>query len=247
MSEHVDFVEQEEAGDGRRPDMIVRLPGTRFLAVDAKVSLNAYLEAIEATTEEARARALDAHVAAVRNHVRALARATTPAPWKASWISSCCSSPGIPSSRRRSSAARPPDRSARAGRHRDTPTLVALRARWRSTGQQRTLAENAQHIEKVARGLGSRRVRHTRQGGSRPRGCGRRVQRRRRLLRAALPADGAQARGAGRDTGRHAALGSPSRRRGRSAPRRCGSRRRARLTAALRAALAPRRPRREVS
>lgn len=73
MTEHVDFVEQEGTPDGRRPDMIVRLPANRFLAVDAKVSLNAYLEAVDAKGDDERGRALDAHVAAVRNHVRTLA------------------------------------------------------------------------------------------------------------------------------------------------------------------------------
>ena len=58
MAEHVDFVEQAGVGDGKRPDMIVRLPGNRFIAVDAKVTFNAYLDAINATTESARTAAL---------------------------------------------------------------------------------------------------------------------------------------------------------------------------------------------
>jgi DNA recombination protein RmuC len=53
--------------------MIVRLPGERRIAVDAKVPLSGYLEAHEASTEEAREAALDRHVAALRLHVRTLA------------------------------------------------------------------------------------------------------------------------------------------------------------------------------
>ena len=40
MAPYCDFFEQE-AGNGMRPDMIVRLPGKRTLAVDAKVPLSA--------------------------------------------------------------------------------------------------------------------------------------------------------------------------------------------------------------
>ncbi|MCL6545799.1 MAG: DNA recombination protein RmuC, partial [Bryobacteraceae bacterium] len=54
MVQYCDFVEQEtrEGDQGRiRPDMIVKLPGGRTLAVDAKVPLSAYLEAMSATDE----------------------------------------------------------------------------------------------------------------------------------------------------------------------------------------------------
>src|SRR5579872_5907042 len=44
MVPHCDFYEQEP-GAGQRPDMLVRLPGGRTLAVDAKVPLAAYLDA----------------------------------------------------------------------------------------------------------------------------------------------------------------------------------------------------------
>jgi DNA recombination protein RmuC len=73
LSEHVDFEEQTSAPDGKRPDMIVRLPGENCIAVDAKVPFQAYMDAVAATTEEARLAALDRHVAALRSHVRALA------------------------------------------------------------------------------------------------------------------------------------------------------------------------------
>lgn len=85
LTRYVDFETQSaitsDAGAGR-PDMIVRLPGDRALAVDAKVPLDAYLEAsaipLTAAGEEgARRRALLAkHVRAVRAHVDALAKKT---------------------------------------------------------------------------------------------------------------------------------------------------------------------------
>jgi DNA recombination protein RmuC len=78
MSEHCDFVEQQGQEEGGRPDMIVRLPGDRRLAVDAKASLVAFLEASEATSDEVRSAALARHAAALRQHVRILERRDYP-------------------------------------------------------------------------------------------------------------------------------------------------------------------------
>ncbi|WBU38090.1 DNA recombination protein RmuC [Homoserinibacter sp. YIM 151385] len=85
LANRVDFHLQSsidsDAGRGR-PDMVVRLPGGKSIAVDAKVPYRAYLEAssIPATAtgeEEARRRALLAsHAAQVRAHVDALSRKT---------------------------------------------------------------------------------------------------------------------------------------------------------------------------
>src|SRR5262245_17575230 len=58
MVPYCDFFEQASA-DGLRPDMIVRLPGGRTLAVDAKVPLSGYLEAEAAPDEPTRKSALD--------------------------------------------------------------------------------------------------------------------------------------------------------------------------------------------
>src|SRR5690606_12260780 len=53
-----------DTADGRlRPDVIVRLPGGRKLVIDAKCSLNAYLDASEAVEDNARAGHLKAHAA----------------------------------------------------------------------------------------------------------------------------------------------------------------------------------------
>jgi len=76
MSEHCDFTEQEtlESESGRlRPDMVVRLPGNRRIAVDAKVPLQAFLDASAAAKEEERIAALDRHAQLVRTHMNQLA------------------------------------------------------------------------------------------------------------------------------------------------------------------------------
>ncbi|WP_166867576.1 DNA recombination protein RmuC [Salinibacterium sp. ZJ70] len=81
MLEHVNFDLQSTISvDGRtaRPDMIVRLPGGKSIAVDSKVPFSAYLEAsaIPETADDAerarRASLLAQHVKAVRDHVTAL-------------------------------------------------------------------------------------------------------------------------------------------------------------------------------
>jgi len=76
MVEHCDFFEQEHTRteDGAiRPDMIVRMPGGREIVVDVKTPLDAYLNAIEAEDEQARAAALERHGRNVRNRVQELA------------------------------------------------------------------------------------------------------------------------------------------------------------------------------
>jgi len=70
-----------DAGAGR-PDMVVRLPGGKFLAVDAKVPYNSYLEASQIPPtatgeEEARRKGLLAqHARQVKSHVDALSAKT---------------------------------------------------------------------------------------------------------------------------------------------------------------------------
>lgn len=70
-----DFTEQTstDTEEGRRrPDVTVKLPGGGVFIIDAKVSLTAYLEAIEAVDEEARNAALIRHAASIANHVKGL-------------------------------------------------------------------------------------------------------------------------------------------------------------------------------
>jgi DNA recombination protein RmuC len=60
-------------GSVQRPDLLVHLPGGGAVVVDAKVSLSAFLEAVELDDDEARGRRLDAHARHLRAHVDRLA------------------------------------------------------------------------------------------------------------------------------------------------------------------------------
>ncbi len=71
MAPQCDFYEQS-ASDGQRPDMVVKLPGGRTLAVDAKVPLSAYLDAEAAADDASRKVALDRHAQQVMRHVMTL-------------------------------------------------------------------------------------------------------------------------------------------------------------------------------
>ena len=96
MMPHVDFVEQRSVGAavrrragaatsregaGGRPDVVIHLPGSGHLALDAKVPLDSYLNAAIMSPAEDRAtgadaerrRLLAAHARALRGHVDALA------------------------------------------------------------------------------------------------------------------------------------------------------------------------------
>jgi DNA recombination protein RmuC len=61
--------------DGKRklPDFIIRLPDSKNIIIDSKVSLIDYDRAIAADTDEIRTEALNAHAQAVRNHIEDLA------------------------------------------------------------------------------------------------------------------------------------------------------------------------------
>ncbi len=75
MVEHCDFEQQQavEGEDGTlRPDLIVHLPNRRQIVVDAKVSLKAYLEALDATDETVRVKKLGEHARQVRDHLTKL-------------------------------------------------------------------------------------------------------------------------------------------------------------------------------
>jgi DNA recombination protein RmuC len=76
MSAHCDFTEQASvASDAgvQRPDLIVHMSEGRDLVVDAKTPLDAYLDATEALSDEARAAALVRHAQQVEARVRELA------------------------------------------------------------------------------------------------------------------------------------------------------------------------------
>ncbi len=77
MVNHCDFDEQThvEVDDGKniRPDMIVRMPEKRELIVDAKTPLDAYLSAVQASTQEEREAHLKHHARKVRERMKELA------------------------------------------------------------------------------------------------------------------------------------------------------------------------------
>jgi DNA recombination protein RmuC len=78
LSEHCDFTEQlhlpgQEGEGALRPDLVVHMPESRDLVVDVKTPLDAYLEALEAPTDEARQQALKKHAQQVETRVRQLA------------------------------------------------------------------------------------------------------------------------------------------------------------------------------
>jgi len=72
MSAHCDFTEQTQAGENR-PDLVVRLPGDRFIIVDAKVPDFDFLNALESADDAKRAEALATHAAKLKATIKALA------------------------------------------------------------------------------------------------------------------------------------------------------------------------------
>jgi DNA recombination protein RmuC len=76
MVSHCDFVEQstvETSSGSLRPDMLVRLPGGKLVVVDSKVPLDAYLSALESSTESDRERHSARHASQTREHIAKLA------------------------------------------------------------------------------------------------------------------------------------------------------------------------------
>ncbi len=76
MLQRCDFEEQPGlfSENGRfRPDLIVHLPGGKQIVVDAKVPLEAFLEAQSSTDEETRVARLQGHARQVRDHMDRLA------------------------------------------------------------------------------------------------------------------------------------------------------------------------------
>ena len=72
MSALCDFSEQTKEGDAK-PDLVVRLPGERFIIVDAKVPELDFLSALESADPSRRAESLTAHAAKLKATIKALA------------------------------------------------------------------------------------------------------------------------------------------------------------------------------
>ncbi len=62
-------------GETGRPDAVIRLPDEHCLIIDAKCSLTAYTNLVNAPDEGSRQRALSEHISSVRKHVKELADA----------------------------------------------------------------------------------------------------------------------------------------------------------------------------
>jgi len=76
MAEHCDFNTQEtlfDEGGRLRPDLIVKLPGGRRIAVDAKAPLQPFLDSLNAAGDADRRQALASYVRLVRSHLNQLA------------------------------------------------------------------------------------------------------------------------------------------------------------------------------
>lgn len=78
LTHRVDFDVQTsittDDGTTGRPDMIIRMPGGKAIALDAKAPLDAYLTASAEISDSARVSALNQHARAVKGHVDALAK-----------------------------------------------------------------------------------------------------------------------------------------------------------------------------
>jgi DNA recombination protein RmuC len=75
MVDRCDFYEQPTVSSEERlmrPDMVVHIPGGREIIVDSKVALDAYLDAIEASSEEVKQQHLARHATQVRRHMEQL-------------------------------------------------------------------------------------------------------------------------------------------------------------------------------
>lgn len=78
MSDYCDFSLQEtvttDAGKKQRPDLVVRLPGGRVIAVDSKAPVESYLDAAAEQDEVKRSQFLADHASKIRRHVDTLSR-----------------------------------------------------------------------------------------------------------------------------------------------------------------------------
>ncbi|MCJ8190060.1 DNA recombination protein RmuC [Sphingomicrobium aestuariivivum] len=75
LSQHIDFKTEVsvEGEDGKlRPDAVVNLPGGRQLIIDAKCSLNSYLDAADEVDDDKRQAHLAQHLASLKNHAQQL-------------------------------------------------------------------------------------------------------------------------------------------------------------------------------
>lgn len=73
VSEHCDFRQQSTDDDGKRPDVVIKMPGGREIVIDSKFSWNDYRAAAEEPDEQKRDIFLANHARKMRDHVKGLA------------------------------------------------------------------------------------------------------------------------------------------------------------------------------
>ena len=67
-------VVKTDTGGNLRPDVILHLDTTREVIIDSKVSLTAFMDYVNAETEEARQEALKLHIDSIQKHVKELSK-----------------------------------------------------------------------------------------------------------------------------------------------------------------------------
>ncbi len=75
MSQFCDFTTETsfDTADGKlRPDVIIKLPGNRYIVVDAKTSTSAYMDAVDAVDDSERETHLVNHAKQIRTHMKQL-------------------------------------------------------------------------------------------------------------------------------------------------------------------------------
>ena len=63
-----------DAGNFMKPDVVMHLDKTRDVVIDSKVSLSAYFDYVNATDDDTRKAALDAHIRSIESHVNELVK-----------------------------------------------------------------------------------------------------------------------------------------------------------------------------
>ena len=69
LDENGNPLKSDSEGKKMRPDAVIKYPDNRSVIIDSKVSLNAFTRLIAATDVDEQKKELEAHVAAVKNHI----------------------------------------------------------------------------------------------------------------------------------------------------------------------------------